>query len=74
MAKAFKAPIIYKVCLYQVITGAIVPRFQEFKYYYLTEEFGMSEFSYGLLYIGSCISLLLVTALFHWILGRFSYR
>jgi len=35
--KAVSAPIIYKLLLFHFLSGAIIPRFPEFKYYFLID-------------------------------------
>ncbi|CDW79847.1 folate-biopterin transporter family [Stylonychia lemnae] len=72
--KSLKTPIIYKVCIYQIISGSIIPRFQEYKYYYFLDKLKYEEYQYALLYILSSISMLLLVGLFHWVFHRFSYR
>lgn len=40
--KACTAPIIYKVLLFHFISGAVIPRFTEFKYFFLIDELKFS--------------------------------
>jgi len=35
--KAMSTPIIYKILLFHFLSGAIIPRFTEFKYYFLID-------------------------------------
>lgn len=51
-----------------------MPRFPEFKYYYLLDVVGMSEFNYALLFILSSLSMVLCSAIFHYVFSKFSYR
>jgi len=51
-----------------------VPRFQEFKYYYLLDVMGMPEFNYAMMFIVSSITQILITLTFHFIFKKLSYR
>jgi len=74
MKDAVKSPIISNMLLFQFLTGAVVPRFQEFKYFFLLDVMLMPEFNYALLFILSSISLIGLTVIFHFVLKRYSYR
>lgn len=72
--ETFKAPIIYKLCLFHFLSGAMVPRFQEYKYYFLLNIIEMSEFTYAILFIIGSLSMLCLVGLYHYLFERYSYR
>jgi fucose permease len=71
---ALKVPVIYKMCLFQFITGAIVPRFNEYKYYFMLDDLKFSEFAYGILFVMSCCTIIALVSLFDFVFKHFSYR
>ena len=74
MKEAVKSPIITNMLWFQFLTGAVVPRFQEFKYFFLLDVVLMPEFNYALLFILSSISLIGLTLIFHYVFKHYSYR
>mmetsp|Transcript_7718 Transcript_7718/g.7135 ORF Transcript_7718/g.7135 Transcript_7718/m.7135 type:complete len:233 (+) Transcript_7718:839-1537(+) len=74
MWKALFTPIIFKVFLFLFFSAAVVPRFHEYKYYYLIDVLGFSELQYGLLFIMTMLTMLGIVVLFYQLLKHFSYK
>jgi len=72
--EALKTPMILKMIFFLFFSGLIIPRFQEYKYYYLLDELGFSELEYGLVYLGSTLFFILMVVFFNYVIKKFSYR
>lgn len=44
-----KEPALYRSLIYFILLGLTVPSFDEFMYYFMTEEVGFSQFTYSML-------------------------
>ena len=68
-------PIIYKMAIFLILSGALVPRFQEFKYYYMVDELGFSDFEYGIVLVGACAEFIIAVLVFRYLFTfQFSHR
>mmetsp|Transcript_7169 Transcript_7169/g.5438 ORF Transcript_7169/g.5438 Transcript_7169/m.5438 type:complete len:89 (+) Transcript_7169:823-1089(+) len=74
MTKALLTPMIFKVFLFMFVSAAIIPRFHQFKYYYLIDVLGFSELEYGLLYLVTFGCMFLIVYASYLLLQRYSYR
>ncbi|CDW78704.1 UNKNOWN [Stylonychia lemnae] len=74
LLEAVKNKKIQKVILFQIISGAIVPRFSQYKYFFMLDYQGMSQFNFGLLSILCSCTLILLALFFSKMVQKYSYR